>query len=493
MREPLKIKIFILGILVFGAIDPGYPAAVGAPADSISDLRILIDVSGSMKKNDPANIRVPAVKLLIHLLPPDSRAGIWLFAAEPALLVPVGSVNDAWKTLALKSASAIHSQGLFTHIEGALKAAMQDWENPGETSRKSIILLTDGVVDVARDQAVNVASRSAILDRLIPRLKRLAVRVHTIALSENADHDLLHRLSQGTGGLNQYVQAAGELERAFLTMFKQAVPANRVPLVDNKFSIDRGIEEFSVLCFRGRGTQATRLVSPAQKPIGRDDRDQNIRWHHEANYDLITVKKPEPGEWRLLADLDPDNQVTVVTDLGLRLAEVPGSIRAHEAVTFSASMTEKGEAVTNADFLSLIKIRLRQADESGRTRAWDFEPDPARPGTFKRTIAEGLKPGKHTFRIIADGRTFQREAEQRIDVVENPVHRTARQGGGPDRTPGSLPKAAADTATPEPGWRTTGLLVAAVNLILLAAGFSLYRVIRRRSARQRMELIERLG
>ncbi|RLA17269.1 MAG: hypothetical protein DRQ56_09430, partial [Gammaproteobacteria bacterium] len=34
------------------------------------DVRVLIDVSGSMKQNDPRNLRIPALKLLVNLLPP---------------------------------------------------------------------------------------------------------------------------------------------------------------------------------------------------------------------------------------------------------------------------------------------------------------------------------------------------------------------------------------------------------------------------------------
>ena len=33
-----------------------------------SDVRVLIDVSGSMKKNDPKNLRSPALRLLVGLL-----------------------------------------------------------------------------------------------------------------------------------------------------------------------------------------------------------------------------------------------------------------------------------------------------------------------------------------------------------------------------------------------------------------------------------------
>ena len=38
-----------------------------------ADVRILIDVSGSMKENDPRNLRVPAMRLMSELLPAGTK------------------------------------------------------------------------------------------------------------------------------------------------------------------------------------------------------------------------------------------------------------------------------------------------------------------------------------------------------------------------------------------------------------------------------------
>ncbi len=488
MLEATKIRVLIVCAVFSG----GVPAAVDAGPEPISDVRVLIDVSGSMKQNDPGNIRIPALKLLVNLLPPESRAGVWLFAAEPALLVPIGNADGAWQVRALKSASSIHSRGLFTDIEEALEAAMQGWASGPEKNRRSIILLTDGVVDISKDPKVNAASRTAIIERIIPGLTRHSTQVHTIALSQNADHELLKKLSSDTGGWSQTVQSAKQLERAFLAMFKKAVPRDRVPLTDNKFSIDAGIDEFSVLVFRESAAQPTRLISPGQKQTGQDDHAENIRWHHEASYDLITVERPEPGEWRLLAGLDPDNQVMVVTDLKLRLNELPNTVGEHATVDFSVSITEKGETVTNPDFLSLINNRLQQSAELGGTLDRDLKADPANSGTFRHTIEKGLRPGKYTFKVVAKSPTFQREAEHRIEVVAEPADQKKPDPAKDGRDQARLPKEEPVGETPEPDWMITWVITGAVNLIFLLAGFFVYRWIQKRMAQQQMELINRL-
>ncbi len=43
------------------------------PAAALDDIRIVIDVSGSMLKTDPNNLRAPALKMLNGLIPRDSK------------------------------------------------------------------------------------------------------------------------------------------------------------------------------------------------------------------------------------------------------------------------------------------------------------------------------------------------------------------------------------------------------------------------------------
>ena len=44
-----------------------------------SDTRVLIDISGSMKQNDPQNLRGAALRLMVALMPKGNRVGVWTF------------------------------------------------------------------------------------------------------------------------------------------------------------------------------------------------------------------------------------------------------------------------------------------------------------------------------------------------------------------------------------------------------------------------------
>ncbi len=386
-----------------------------------NDVRVLIDVSGSMKQNDPANLRIPALKLLVNLLPSGSNAGIGLFAADAVELAPNARVGQKWKTNALNSAGKIHSRGLFTNIETALEYAIDNWTKPKNATRRSVILLTDGVVDVSKDSAQSAASRKRIIQSLIPRMQQLSAQVHTIALSKNADQELLEKIAFDTGGWNESVHTAEQLQRIFLKMFNKAVSQDSVPLNDNKFNIDSSITEFSLLVFRKAGASAAHLIDPNGAELSEEKIGENLHWYHETGYDLVTVKNPVPGEWQLVADIDPDNQVMIVTDLKLSLDELPNYVAENEALEISVAFTEQGERITRSDFLDLVSVDLQQTDTQGRKRDWHLEQDKAQSGSYVQAVGETLSPGVQTFRIVANGRTFQREIEQTLEVVENPI------------------------------------------------------------------------
>ncbi len=401
----------------------GSPRAVAETtlASSVNDVRVLIDVSGSMRQNDPKNLRIPALKLLVNLLPPESNAGIWLFAADVVELAPNSEVHQKWKSTALKSTKKIHSRGLFTNIEAALENAIEGWSPQAATNRRSIILLTDGVVDVSKDKAQSTESRTRIIQSLMPRIQQISAQVFTIALSKNADHELLEKIAFDTGGWNESVHSAEQLQRVFLKMFKKAIPQDSVPLEANKFKIDSSIKEFSILVFRKAGASGARLIDSNGVELSEKDVDESLNWRHESGYDLVTVKNPVSGEWELVADVDPDNQVMIVTDLKLKLEELPNYVAENEFLDISVSFTEQGRRITRSDFLNLVSLDLQQTDVLGRKRDWRMEPGKAQKGSYVQAVGETLSPGVQTFRIVADGGTFQREIEQSLNVVDNPI------------------------------------------------------------------------
>ena len=422
MIHPLKM-IWLLMVLALLMPMRQVLATTTAP---VSDIRILIDVSGSMKKNDPNNLRAPALRLLVGLLPNDAKAGTWTFGQYVNMLVPFRDVNNAWKTEAELQSKNIHSYGLFTNIEQALNKATANQKGIDPRYRRSVILLSDGLVDISKDDKINKKSRQRILDIIVPRLKKNNVAVHTVALSDSADHDLLRAISLATDGWYEQVDNADQLQRVFLHLFEKAATRDTVPLVENQFKIDKSVKEMTLLVFRAKGSKMTELLLPNQSRITLKNIPSNVRWHSEGNYDLITIAKPLTGQWLIDAEMDPDNRVMVVTDLKLKTTDLPNNILIGETFDFDVSLTDKNKQIVRQDFLKLVDAQVKEESEIAAPIVRSLNTE-QKKGLYRTHVGDNFKAGRNDVVITMTSATFERQRRQSINVVETPFEINVEQ------------------------------------------------------------------
>lgn len=402
-------QIAVLFLCLLLAVNAGHATETAA-----QEVQVLIDVSGSMKQNDPQNLRSDATQLLIHLLPDGTRVSLWTFAEKTESLSSSDAINETWRQKALKASRAIHSRGLYTDLETAIRTAMEQGFNVSDN--KSLLVLTDGMIDVSPDIMVSADSRERILSEWIPKLRERNIQVQTIALSDQADKELLEQLAFETGGWHETASTADQLERLFLKTAQKAAPRDTLPLQNNHFQVDSRVQEFSVLVFKPKDGASTQLITPDQKTIGRSNAGQDVAWNESAHYDLITVKHPQAGEWAIDAATDPDNQVMVLTDLQLKIQDIPNFASEKQALALKLFFTEQNQPITRADFLDLISLSL-SIDEQAPVPLTAIASE---PGYFGTTLTD-LKPGKHNLNFVADGKTFKRELNKSLEVTAAPI------------------------------------------------------------------------
>lgn len=413
---------FLVLFISFFALAHAQEAALLPP-----DVRLVIDVSGSMKRNDPNNLRQPAVELLVQLLPENSKAGVWTFGKWVNMLVPHRDVNQQWREGAQQEASSINSVGLFTNIGEALEKAAYDIDTHASsgheaTHRKSIILLTDGMVDIDKDAELNRKEWRRIVDEVLPRLKAAGFTIHTIALSDNADSNLLGKLSLSTDGLAEVAHTADDLMKIFLKAFDVAAPAEQVPLEDNRFVIDSSIEEFTALIFRENADETTELHGPDASISRASSANEGVSWHSTDSYDLITVSQPLEGEWHIKADMAPQSRITVVSNLNLRVAPLPNNVYKGQHVDLKFALAEDGKLITSSEFLSLMQIDASLdagSDENELRTVWSEnlsqKPVPE-SGNYQTTLPDFDRNGIYEVNILVDGKSFLRAFKHRMTV-----------------------------------------------------------------------------
>lgn len=397
------------------------PADAQAPNSKAPDVRMIIDISGSMKKTDPNNLRRPAVDLIVRLIPDGSKAGIWTFGEYVNMLMPYRAVDKDWRQQAAATAPSINSIAKYTNIGAALEKATEDSITLDKNYRHHLILLTDGVVDIGPEAVGNMNERKRILTELLPLLKKSDYIIHTIALSEAADQELMKKLSQSTDGVFVVAKTADDLMNTFLKIFDQAVPAERVPLDENGFLVDASIQEFTALIFRKADVPATVIAAPDGKEYTGTDPASNVNWYRTDKYDLITVQQPKAGQWKIKTEMAPNSRVTVVSNLQLVVAPVKTNIRRDQPIDLVYSFAENKQTITKKEFLELLSAQAVTArDQDPQSQIIELTPTavPA-DGVFRHQLSGFADTGEYNIRVNIDGKTFKREFVHHLQVSDS--------------------------------------------------------------------------
>jgi len=386
-------------------------AALALPAGA--DVRIVVDMSGSMKETDPDNLRRPAVRLLARMLPENAEAGLWTFGQYVNMLVPHGTVNEAWRNTAIERSKQINSVALHTNLGLAIEKASNDWLSGGTLENTHLILLSDGKVDIPGGESASRAEESRILETLLPVLQAKGATIHTVGLSERADIEFLRQLAKATGGSFRLAQSAEALNLAFADALNTAVPQEQVPIEGDEFSVDDGVTEFTALIFSGGASSepsSLQLAKPGGELFTPENLPANVRWAAEPGYDLITVTEPMAGAWRIVGDLGQGSRVTVVSNLRMAVSPIPPEFSAETPVNLEVAFFEGANAIQDADFLGVMDVKLSITAADGRRGTKVLSADqPPEDGIYRDTVEKLPVVGRYQIDVVADGGTFARK------------------------------------------------------------------------------------
>lgn len=377
-----------------------------AQANVPVDLRVLVDVSGSMKTSDPKTVRGPATALLAALLPQESFGGIWLFGTDVRDLVPYGSVDARWTALAAPLTASIRSKDQYTHIESALSTALRV-RDPDATRQCHIVMLTDGLVDVRGGPEASRASRDRILKRLIPEAINRECRLHTIALSDQADIELLRQMALETGGLYTQIENAGDLIPVMLDALELAIRSQQLPVINDEILIDPEISQLRIIQLGQNPT--FELLQSGREPITEQTAGDRFSLYAGEGYKTLLWSQPEPGRYRLYDANSDDLRILIDSNTRLEMTELPGTVSKDVSIGLTIGLSRDGQPIPQvsspvsrfeARFGSEDSITLNPSDDGGVTA--QLNSLPVGRGLF--TI-RSLEPQRH------------RQIQRRLEVL----------------------------------------------------------------------------
>jgi Mg-chelatase subunit ChlD len=488
-----KVKIFL--IIVFlglpvaawavsapsqeGTVSKKETTVKGSVLDKISppkekegiDLIFILDCSGSMKQTDPQDLRRPATELIVSLLGPKDRVGLVGFGGSAQTLIPLTDNLPAnQKLFSTAIQKHITSQELYTNLSEAAKKGYEEIKG-SPRGTKILLLMSDGQMDLGSKEKDAAALNE--LFSLIPELTKANIKLYTVAFTDLSDQKLLADLAEKTKGFFQLAKTDKDLHVIFSSIFEQVKLPDTVPLEGDTFLIDKEIQEVAVLITKQVGT-TTRLIDPNRTELVYGKLPGNIDWHQTHAFDLIAIKNPLPGRWKVQFSTKEGNKIFIVTDLVLKTSFSQNQVYPGHETAIEAWLERKDKRIGEKKFLESIFFMSDIKDPSGKHTKINLYP----PKTGEQPDKKGIysnqftfkQPGDYTIRIIVDGKTFKRELIRQVKVLIHPSSKPSSP----------LPPAAlSKTSQPHPDgpWiKAIKRFVLINGILLFMAGLSLLAV-----------------
>jgi FHA domain/von Willebrand factor type A domain len=180
------------------------------------DIMLVLDNSGSMKKNDPQFLMRKMVSAFADGLAPDSRLGLVLFDEKVHRVLGLTAADTPdFKDTIGASLKRLDYSGKLTDIPAGVERAIYELRQLGRPEAKRIIIfLTDGIVDLG-NRTRNFYQARWLRESLVEQAKVLAIPIFGIALSEAADFQLIQSVAQASGGDYYRVLAASDIPATF--------------------------------------------------------------------------------------------------------------------------------------------------------------------------------------------------------------------------------------------------------------------------------------
>ncbi len=422
-----------------------YPVALSAATNQEKrEIIFALDDSGSMKKTDSAGLSKQAAEMFIRLMTPNDQLATVSFSSKAKLIMKPTSMNSSKnKKLAEKKIKTLKRRGARTNIEAPLVNALEHFSE-NTSSKKALLLLTDGKIDLDNKpgtlSAAESKSRQKILKELLSVYKQRKIPIYTIAFGQDADVDLLKRIALETGGIFFKLDSPKEVTRVYFTIFNQYRSPQLAFVQEGVFTIDTAIKEATLIVQADMQDEDVELHTPSGKINTRSKHSSNIKWGGGASYLMVTIKNPQVGEWMLRGITDEEAKILLLTNIKLKAPARRINYFQDEPI-YALAKIDLGKAP--GKLLKSLRIFAELIRSNGKVvDSIELKDNGSGDGTCVEGMVDrwygnyhagvfsnkyGLETGIYAVRVRASTATFTRERQYSIRIHEGSWLRLAKE------------------------------------------------------------------
>lgn len=387
--------------LILQELQPGNSLAKNTVSNNNITLGFILDSSGSMKENDPGDIRKTAMNIIIDQLTGNENLFIVDFDQNAAWINP-----DNYKNInrnQLKAAvDRVNSDG-GTNIGKGLDELQKAFIEARVSGKSGVILLSDGLGEYS-NQA------EWFMQKGIP--------VYTVSFIGQDNSKLLSSIAGLTHGSYSRINRANEIVPVF-NQFLNNISGNSLVTVYGStitlyskilhyFIIDPFIRSISLQLMWKGSTIGLSLRSPDGKEYSYSHPEGN--WTSGSNYSLLNIENPIAGVWEAEfygADVPPGGEefmFTVSAD-SKRKIELKDGISS-SGIDFKLSLEE--------NMSKEVSSRVRIITPTQKVESIE---NPISGGRFSYIPTDG--GGNYNFDFEVLGNDYQRYFKRSVFIGEN--------------------------------------------------------------------------
>jgi len=382
------------------------------------DAVLLLDASGSMLKTDTQMLRYDGAKLFLQFLGKDDRLAIVSFADKAKVVSDLKEFSKEPREGVVQTIQSIKPEGQYSDLLEGIRAAGKILEaSPRNDADRIIVLLSDGKMEPNPQNGAASARTLELVNIVLPDLKAKEIKVHSLAFSDQADKMLLSEISAVTDGLSFYTSTSDDVHKSFANLFLAVKRPQVLQMRSKSFTLDEDVDEATFYITRDEGSKLT-LVSPKNEEMTAEKKPDWGTWFAGKNFDVITMREPDIGEWQVQGGVSTEGFATVLTDVRL-VTDWPVVVRVGEKSVVQARLYDGSKPISLPQMSGVIHYAFQvvPTDRVAAPVAKDFLNDEGRDGD--RVAGDGIfsrfctisEPGEYKLSIVARGPTFERSQQ----------------------------------------------------------------------------------